>query len=264
MAQGKAVVVTGAAGGIGRATCERLARGGWQVLAADRDADKLGWTEGTDIFAITADVSSEADNARLADAARERFGGLDAAIFNAAVPGGGAIDALPMADFERIVAVNMHGPVLGVRAVLPLLRERGGGAIALTSSTMGIGGDADNWAYSMTKHALIGLTYSLARELGCEGIRVNALCPGPTKTAIAGLEGAGDDAAADLPAHFHLLKKAVPLQRWAEPDEMASVLEFLIGEAASYVNGHALIADGGAICGTGLVAPKTAPEGQER
>lgn len=257
---GKAAVVTGAAGGIGRATCERLARAGWDVLAIDRDADKLAWSEGTaGVAALAADVASEEDNARAFAAAEERFGGLDAVVLNAGIGGGGAIDDLPFAEFQRILGVNLIGPVLGVRAALPLLRKRGAGAIAITSSTMGLAGDAENWAYSMTKHALIGLVRSLSREIGWEGIRINALCPGPTRTAIAGMEGLEGTAEDALPPHYHALKRSVPLQRWADPDEMASVIEFLISPAASYVNGHALVADGGAMVGSGLMMPKASP-----
>jgi meso-butanediol dehydrogenase/(S,S)-butanediol dehydrogenase/diacetyl reductase len=257
MAQDKSVVVTGAAGGIGRSTCERLAKSGWSVLAVDHDAAKLGWAAGAEgITTLAADVSCEEDNARMAAEAERRFGGLDAAVFNAGIGGGGSIDELPTAQFQRIVGVNMFGPVLGVRAVLPLLRKTGGGAIAITSSTMGVGGEAENWAYSMTKHALIGLVQSLSREIGWEGIRINALCPGPTLTAIAGLEGADGATEDALPPHYHTLRRVVPLQRWAHPDEMASVIEFLLSPAASYVNGHALVADGGAVVGTGLNQPK--------
>jgi NAD(P)-dependent dehydrogenase (short-subunit alcohol dehydrogenase family) len=257
MSEGRSVLVTGAAGGIGRATCERLAKGGWRVLAADRDAGKLAWAEGlANVATMAMDVSCEDDNRRMASEAEARFGGLDAAVLNAGIGGGGSIDDLPFADFQRILGVNLVGPVLGVRAVLPLLRKRGGGAIAVTSSTMGIGGEAENWAYAMTKHALVGLVHSLSREIGWEGIRINALCPGPTKTAIAGMEGMGAVAEADLPPHYHALKRQVPLQRWADPDEMASVIEFLVSPASSYVNGHALVADGGAVVGTGLTPPK--------
>ena len=246
MSEGKAVLVTGAAGGIGRATCERLAANGWQVLAVDHDVSKLAWAEGkAGIITMAADVSSEADNARMAAEAQARFGGLDAAVLNAGIGGGGSIDDLPFAEFQRIVGVNLVGPVLGVRAALPLLRQRGNGAIAITSSTMGVAGDSENWAYAMTKHALIGLVRSLAREIGWEGIRINALCPGPTKTAIAGMEGMDGVVEDSLPPHYHVLKRQVPLQRWADPDEMASVIEFLISPAASYVNGHTLTVDGG-------------------
>lgn len=248
----KTVVVTGAAGGIGRATCERLARGGWQVLAVDRDAGRLAWADGAaGIASLAADVSTEEGNAAIATAAGERFGGLDAAVFNAGISGGGSIDALSFAAYQKIVAVNLFGPVLGIKALLPLLRRRGGGAIVITSSTMGVGGDADNWAYGSTKHSVIGLVRSLSRELGWEGIRINALCPGPTQDT-----GMTSGVAERAPDRYDLLKTNVPLQRWADPDEQAAVIEFLVSTAASYVSGHAMVADGGAVVGTGLLPPK--------
>ncbi|MET0587117.1 MAG: SDR family oxidoreductase [Novosphingobium sp.] len=246
------VLVTGAASGIGRATAERLAGNGWNVLAVDRDAAKLGWADGAEhIAAFAADVTSEEDNRRMVAAAEARFGGLDAVILNAGVTGGGSIDALSFADYQKVVAVNLFGPVLGIKAALPLLRKSKHPAIALTSSTMGVAGDAENWAYCSTKHGVIGLVRSLSRELGCEGIRINALCPGLTKT---GMTEAMEELAPD---HYAELIGKVPLQRWADPDEMASVLEFLISPGASYVNGHAMVADGGAIVGTGLVGPRS-------
>ena len=116
---------------------------------------------------------------------------------------------------------------------------------------MGIAADAGNWAYSASKHALIGLVRSLSRELGWEGIRINALCPGPTRDT--GMTGGIETIS---PETYELLKRNVPLQRWADADEMASVMEFLISPAASYVNGIAMVADGGAVTGTGLLPPK--------
>jgi len=252
----KSVVITGAAGGIGRAACERLAANGWDVLAVDNDAGKLGWADGaTHIATLAADVSSEADNHAIAEAAGARFGGLDAAIFNAGISGGGGIDDLPFESFRRVIEINLFGPVLGIRALLPLLRRRTPSAIVVTSSTMGVAADADNWAYGSSKHAVIGLVRSLAREIGWEGIRVNALCPGPTQNT-----GMTTNVAERAPERYELLKRNVPLQRWADPDEMASVLEFLISPASSYVNGMAMVADGGAMIGTGLLPPKASAD----
>lgn len=253
MSEARSVVVTGAASGMGRAACERLARAGWRVLAVDLDAAQLAWTEAVPgIAGLIADVSSEADNARIAEEADGLFGGLDAAIFNAGIVGGGSIDTMATEAFRRVLDVNLVGPVLGIRAVLPLIRRRKGGAIVVTASTMGLGGDSQNWAYGAAKHGLIGLVKSLSRELGWEGIRINALCPGLTKTGMTGMiESAA-------PAQYESLSRQVPLQRWAEPDEMAAVMEFLISPASSYVNGHALTADGGAIAGTGLLLPAAA------
>jgi meso-butanediol dehydrogenase / (S,S)-butanediol dehydrogenase / diacetyl reductase len=251
MAESKNIVVTGAASGIGRATAERLASGGWNVLAVDLNAEQLGWTEGRErIAAMTADVSSEDDNARIAAEAEKLFGGLDAAFFNAGITGGGSIDAMPSENFQRVFAINMMGPVFGIRAVLPLIRRRGGGAIVVTSSTMGLGADSENWAYSMAKHALVGLVKSVSREVGWENIRINALCPGLTETGMTG------PVREQTPDHYDLLKRAVPLQRWARAEEMASVAEFLLSDAASYVSGHAMVADAGTIVGTGLLGPK--------
>jgi meso-butanediol dehydrogenase / (S,S)-butanediol dehydrogenase / diacetyl reductase len=246
----KAVLVTGAASGIGRATCERLARNGWNVLAVDRDAEKLGWSNAAAIANLIADIASEQDNNRMVAEAERLFGGLNAAVLNAAVTGGGGIEELSFQAFRKVIEVNLFGAVLGIRAVLPALRRQGGGAIAVTSSTEGLGADAENWAYAASKHAVLGVVRGVSREVGWEGIRINALCPGPTET---GMTSALKDVA---PGHYDLLRRAVPLQRWAKADEMAAVLEFLISPAASYVSGHALVADGGTITGTGLVGPK--------
>jgi len=247
----KSVVITGAASGMGRAAAERLSKAGWQVLAVDYNADNLGWTAGTGIASLVADVSSEEDNARIAAEADRLFGGLNAAIFNAGIVGGGAIDEMTTTAMRRVFDINLIGPILGIRACLPLLRRRENGAIVVTASTMGLGGDSENWAYGAAKHGLVGLVKSLARELGWEGIRINALCPGLTLTGMTG------EIQQVAPAHYEHLGAQVPLQRWAQPDEQAAVMEFLISPAASYVSGHAMAVDGGAIVGIGLMAPAT-------
>lgn len=247
----RSVVITGAASGMGRAAAERLARGGWQVLAVDLNADQLAWTEGTGIASLVADVSSEQDNARIAAEADRLFGGLNAAIFNAGIVGGGAIDEMTTDLLRRVMDVNLIGPILGIRACLPLLRRRENPAIVVTASTMGLGGDSENWAYGAAKHGLVGLVKSLSRELGWEGIRINAICPGLTETGMTNMMKE------HAPEAHQAVAAGVPLGRWAQPDEQAAVMEFLISPAASYVNGHALAVDGGAIVGTGLLAPAT-------
>jgi len=250
MTQARSVVVTGAAGGIGRAAAERLAKAGWKVVVADRDAQRLRWADDAGIPAIAADISIAADNQRLVETALERHGRLDAAILNAGITGGGGIEQMSIEQFQTVLNVNLVGAVLGIRAALPALRAAGGGAIAVTASTMGLCGDTGNWAYCAAKHGLIGVVRSVAREVGWQGIRINALCPGLTQDT--GMTAPIREA---LPDHFDQMARPVPLQRWASPDEMAAVLEFLVSPASSYVNGHAMVADGGAMVGTGLAMP---------
>ncbi len=253
MSDRKTALVTGAAGGIGRATCERLVASGWNVFGTDIDAESLRWAEGGErIRTAVADVSVEADNQRIVAAADVAFGRLDAIVLNAGMNGIGRIDELDMEYFQRVVGVNMMGPVFGVRAALPLLRRQSGSSIVVTSSIMGIRGDDQCTAYGMTKHAVIGLVRSLARELGPEGIRANAICPGVTRTTMTGVTQLVDGVP---PPHYERLRACVPLLRWAEADEMASVIEFLVSPAASYVNGHVMVADGGVTAGTSLRQP---------
>src|SRR5580693_7904447 len=111
----RGVLVTGAASGIGRATCERLSRNGWNVLAVDRDAEKLGWTKAVSIHSLVADIAAEADNQRMVSEAERLFGGLNAAVLNAAVTGGGGIEELPFSAFRKVIEVNLFGAVLGIR-----------------------------------------------------------------------------------------------------------------------------------------------------
>jgi NAD(P)-dependent dehydrogenase (short-subunit alcohol dehydrogenase family) len=251
----RVVAVTGAGGGIGRAACERLAGHGWSVVAADMSQEKLAWIAGTkNVYAVVADISTEEGNARIVQAASEEFGGLDAIVLNAAMPLSGSIDDTLMSAFDRVLAVNLRGPVLGIRAALPALRARGGGAILVTSSTHGLAGDVSYWAYSASKHGLIGVVKSVAREVGWEKIRINAICPGPTRAT---------GMSAPLEAEYHDLYASiaatVPLQRWGEPGEMAAVIEFLISPDASYVHGATIVVDGGALAGSGLLGPGRKP-----
>ena len=249
--QGRIAAVTGAGGGIGRALCERLAGHDWKVVAADRDAEKLKWAGGVaGVAAVEADITTEAGNALVVRTALDRFGGLDAVVLNAAIPMSGMIEETSMDAFDQVLSVNLKGPVLGIRAVLPALRARGGGAILVTSSTHGLAGDTGFWAYSASKHGLIGVVKSVARDVGWEKIRINAICPGSTRAT-----GMSTPLEAELPTMFAGIAASIPLQRWGEPDEMAAVMEFLISPEASYVHGATIVVDGGALAGSGLLGP---------
>lgn len=254
--EGRSAIVTGAAGGIGRAACLQLAANGWNVLAVDRDADRLTFNrESGNIVTHSGDISIEAENREMVAHAEKAFGGLDSALFVAGISCGGTIDSVTIEQYQKAVSINLIGTVMGIKVAVPALRRRGGGALLLTSSMMGLGGEAGNWAYSSTKHALVGLVYSLARELGHEKIRVNAICPGTTRST-----GLTEAVERDSPAAYSALARATPLQRWAEPEEMATVMEFLVSPASSYVNGVAMPVDGGAFVGTGLLPPYAAAE----
>ena len=254
MADARSVVVTGAANGMGRAVCERLAKGGWQVLAVDLNSDLLKWAEEAGLASMVADVSSESDNARIAAEAERLFGGLDAAIFNAGITGSGSIDTLATETVRKVLDVNLMGPIFGIRACLPLLRRRKNSSIVITASTLGLCGDNENWAYSASKHAVVGLVRSLAREIGPQGIRVNAVCPGLTESGMTA------DLKAYAPEQYQAMTASIPLQRWASSDEQAAVMDYLISPSASFITGQALAVDGGAMVGTGMLPP--APEGQ--
>ena len=251
------VLVTGAAGGIGRATCERMNSRGWRVLAVDRDEVRLSWTEGVEgVSSSVADIASEADNLRVVDEARNAFGGLDAVVLNAALSICGGIEESSIEDFDRQIAVNLRGTVLGVRAAIPALRERGGGSIVTVSSTHGLAGDSGYWAYAATKHGIIGMVKSVAREVAWEKIRINAVCPGPVRAT--GLSSPVEEHASEV---FQAIAAANPQQRWGDADEIAAVIEFVASDDASYLNGASIPVDGGTIAGSGCLGPNRGNQG---
>jgi meso-butanediol dehydrogenase / (S,S)-butanediol dehydrogenase / diacetyl reductase len=243
----RVVVVTGAASGIGRATSERFHSDGAAVVAVDLDAAALKWTEDLDhVVAVAGDVSREQTNADMVAAAMETFGRLDVAVLNAGIAVAGPIDTLPIEDFDKVVAVNLRGVVLGMQAVIPALKANGGGAIVATGSTSGLGGDPMTWPYNATKAAVINLVRAIALDVAHAGIRVNAVCPGPVRTPMT----AGLRAVADIEAG---LLANVPMRRWGDPGEIAATIAFLASSESSFITGVALPVDGGATARSGVV-----------
>ncbi|MBW2400730.1 MAG: SDR family oxidoreductase [Deltaproteobacteria bacterium] len=252
---GKTVIVTGAAGGIGRATVELFAREGARIVLVDLkqspldEALDLATSTGAEAIAIGADVTIPGDVQRYVDEATTRFGGIDVLFNNAGIEGRVApIDQYPTDVFEQVMAVNVTGVFLGIKHVVPALRARGGGAIVNTSSVAGMVGNALIPAYVASKHAVIGLTRAAAQTYGADSIRVNAICPSPIETRMMRSIEAG--VSADQPeAIKHLMEANIPLGRYGTPEEVAALVAFLCSDDARFISGGIYPVDGGMTSG---------------
>ncbi|HSO94771.1 MAG TPA: SDR family NAD(P)-dependent oxidoreductase [Acidimicrobiia bacterium] len=253
----RVVAVTGAASGIGRAVTDRLHQDGWSVVAVDADAHRLEELPADDrLLAVPADIATEDGNRAFVEAAVTRFGRLDGLVLNAGVAGVGTVDTQPLVDVDRILAVNLRGVILGIRAAVPTLRTGGGGAIVVTASVSGLFGDPGLFAYNASKAGAVNVVRSAALDLGSDGIRVNAVCPGPIRGT--GMTAPLERHAADLYAE---MRSHLPLGRFGEPAEVAAVAAFLLSDDASYVTGVALPVDGGVTAGTGQFRATFPPSG---
>jgi NAD(P)-dependent dehydrogenase (short-subunit alcohol dehydrogenase family) len=229
-------VVTGAAQGIGRRIAEVLAGTGHDLALFDvRPVDGFGGA-----LAYTGDVTDEADVAALADAVRDRYGRVDVLVNNAGVALISPAERTSVADWRRVMEVNLTGPFLLCRAFGADMLTHRRGSIVNIASVAGLRGVADRAAYNTSKHGLVGLTRTLAAEWGGRGVRVNAVCPGWVKTPMDDAsQGEGAYVDSDITDH-------VPLGRFARPDDVAQAVAFLADpERSGFVNGVALSVDGG-------------------
>jgi NAD(P)-dependent dehydrogenase (short-subunit alcohol dehydrogenase family) len=243
--EGKVAVVTGGAGGIGRATAELLAAGGARVLVADvkdregrETVERIVAAGGVGAYRRT-DVTVEAEVEALMAAAVETYGRLDIGVNNAGIAGATArVTELSFAAWRRTMDVNLHAVFLCMRAEIPRMLTGGGGTIVNTSSAAGLMGFPGMAAYVSSKHGVIGLTKTAALEHARDGIRINAVCPGGVRTPM--LEAfAGSEAALEA------MGQTSPMRRLASPDEIAAAIVWLCSDAASFVTGTAMSVDGG-------------------
>lgn len=243
---GKVALVTGASSGIGKATAAAFAREGWAVALADRDAEH-GTQEAAELqqggaraLFIPCDVSDEQSVNALIDRVVAEFGRLDAAFNNAGIEGASAPTAeSDTANFDRVIAVNLRGVWLCMRAELRQMLRQQSGAIVNCASVAGLIGLPGIPAYVASKHGVIGLTRTAALEVARRNIRVNAVCPGAIETPMLerymGAEPQGREQ----------MERTEPIGRIGDPSEIASAVLWLCGPGASFTTGHALAVDGG-------------------
>jgi NAD(P)-dependent dehydrogenase (short-subunit alcohol dehydrogenase family) len=245
---GQVAMITGAGSGLGRAIARIFIKRGAAVVVADIDADsgnaavtELCRAGGRAIFA-RADVSNEANVRSLLEETLRAYGRLDYAVNNAGIDG----PVLPLAEqsadsFQRVIAVNVMGVFFGLKHQIPVMVKQGGGSIVNTSSIAGLRGHPGIGPYVAAKHAVNGLTKTAAIEYGPQGVRVNSICPGGIRTPML------DKYLAQAPELKAAIIDANPLRRLGEAEEMAEAAVWLCSSAASYVNGHELVIDGGKI-----------------
>jgi len=251
--EGKVAIVTGAGSGIGRATARRFAAEGARVIANDLNTATLAETmselAGADHSHVAADVSLEETAIALVSEARSAFGQLDVIVNNAGVFHRRDVTELTVEEFDRLMTVNVRSMFLSVKHGIPLMLESGGGSIVNLSSTSAyIGQEMDgesSAAYNASKAAVRQLTTSLATRYAAEGIRANAVAPGPIRTNI--LRPIYEEHTAEDHENWWnaIAEEVAPMMRYAAPDEVANAILFLASDEASFVTGATLPVDGG-------------------
>jgi NAD(P)-dependent dehydrogenase (short-subunit alcohol dehydrogenase family) len=255
--EGKVAVITGGASGIGAATVRLFVTEGARVVVADMldDAgDRLATELGASCVYVHTDVSDEEQVRRAIATATERFGGLDC-VFNNAGFGGveGRIEETDAAGLRRTIDVLFSGVVYGMKHAAPAMKAHGRGSIVNTASVAGLQTGNGPHVYSALKAAVIQLTRSVATELAESGIRVNCVCPGAIVTPIFGrhLGLSQVEIEERTPILNQMFGSIQPLRRPGQPEDIARAVLWLAGDASSFVNGHALVVDGGLTLGMG-------------
>jgi NAD(P)-dependent dehydrogenase (short-subunit alcohol dehydrogenase family) len=243
---GKAILITGGGGGIGRATALAFAQAGARLMLGDLDraaaeaTARLVVAAGGEAHALQCDVAEPAQVEALVQAALDRLGRLDCAVNNAGIEASQeGLARLPVATWERTLAVNLSGVFYCMRPEIAAMRTSGG-AIVNMASALGLVGFAGAAAYVAAKHGVIGLTKTAALEYATRGIRVNAVCPGFVATPMLERAGVTTD-----PERQAVIADLHAMRRLGRPEEIAGAVLYLCSDAASFVTGEALVVDGG-------------------
>ena len=245
----KVAIITGGAGGIGIAAAKKFIEEGAKVMLVDLDETALQAAVnelGSNVASYcVADVSDGEQTKRYVDATVDAFGGVDVYLANAGIEG--KVESIIDQDeqmFDKVMGVNVRGVWLGIKHAFPAMQARGGGSIVITSSIMGLKGGANLSPYITSKHAVIGLMRAAAMEGAPHNIRVNTVNPSPVETRMmrsleAGINPDGAEEAHDM------IAANIPLQRYAEPEDIANVMAFLGSDEAKFLSGGVYSADGG-------------------
>lgn len=243
MLKGKCAVVTGASRGIGRAIALKYAKLGAnlvinyrsseeEAIALENELKELG----VEVLVVKADISNFDEANNLIVMAKERFGSVDILVNNAGITKDGLVMRMKEEDFDRVIEVNLKGVFNCIRAVTPIMIRQKSGKVINMASVVGITGNAGQLNYCAAKAGVIGMTKSLAREVGSRGINVNAIAPGFIVTDMT--NALGDKAKDAVMAN-------IPLKRFGEASDVAEVAAFLASDAGNYITGQVISVDGG-------------------
>ena len=264
---GKVALITGAAGGIGRATSKLFIEEGAKVVMADiwdEMGEKIAQELGQNAVYIHSDVSQESDIKNTINLAVEKFGSLDIVFSNAGNPGpGGGIEDIPTDEFDKTVAIHLRAAFLFMKHSIPIMKKQGSGCFLTTSSVAGFQQGMGTLPYSLSKAGIIQLTRIAAVELGIFGIRANAIAPGGIATGIfgqgMGISRNGAEKMAELMKGT--LAEGQAIRRAGLPEDIANAALFLVSDSSSFITGETLKVDGGLLSGR---IPQDPEESQER
>lgn len=245
MLKGKCAIVTGAAKGIGKAIALKLASLGANIVLNYRSSEeKAIETEkeikalGVEVLRVKGDISNISDVENLINTAKEKFGKIDIMVNNAGITKDTLILRMKEEDFDSVINVNLKGVFNCLKTITPVMVKQREGKIINLSSVVGLSGNAGQVNYAASKAGVIGMTKSLAKEIGARGITVNAVAPGFIETDMT--EVLGDKFKEEA-------KKAIPLKRLGKPEDVANVVAFLASEDANYITGQVIQVDGGMV-----------------